>query len=153
MFGADQIAAIENAMAEEHRKDLEALQRLKRFLPSNSNVAAPFTVTQRLRQARKAELELPSVSEAESHDEPVTIVSAVKDTLMANPEKSWTVVQMIHALNGVPGVKMESRKPEATVGLIFSKLAKKNKVHIIAKGSGRRPHVYKWNAQQEEPKK
>ena len=33
MFDANQVAAIESAMEEERRKDREALQRLKRFLP------------------------------------------------------------------------------------------------------------------------
>ena len=40
MLSAQELAKIEHYMREEHRKDLEALERLKRFLPENDNAPA-----------------------------------------------------------------------------------------------------------------
>ena len=44
MLSAQELAKIEHYMREEHRKDLEALERLKRFLPENA--ALPLTLRQ-----------------------------------------------------------------------------------------------------------
>jgi len=40
MLSAQELAKIEHYMREEHRKDLEALERLKRFLPENDSALA-----------------------------------------------------------------------------------------------------------------
>ena len=40
MLNGQELAEIEHYMREEHRKDLEALERLKRFLPENDNAPA-----------------------------------------------------------------------------------------------------------------
>ena len=40
MRSGQQLAEMERDMLEEHRKDLEALERLKRFLPKNSRAPA-----------------------------------------------------------------------------------------------------------------
>ena len=37
MLNGQELAEIEHYMREEHRKDLEALERLKRFLPENDS--------------------------------------------------------------------------------------------------------------------
>ena len=37
MLSSQELAKIEHYMREEHRKDLEALERLKRFLPENES--------------------------------------------------------------------------------------------------------------------
>ena len=40
MLNGQELAVIEHYMREEHRKDLEALERLKRFLPENDSAPA-----------------------------------------------------------------------------------------------------------------
>ncbi len=40
MLNAQELAKIEHYMREEHRKDLEALERLNRFLPENDSAPA-----------------------------------------------------------------------------------------------------------------
>ncbi len=40
MLSTQELAKIEHYMREEHRKDLEALERLKRFLPENESAPA-----------------------------------------------------------------------------------------------------------------
>ncbi|HKM46382.1 MAG TPA: hypothetical protein VJX69_02280 [Terriglobales bacterium] len=40
MLSGQELAKIERYMREEHRKDLEALERLKRFLPENESAPA-----------------------------------------------------------------------------------------------------------------
>jgi hypothetical protein len=48
MLNAQELAKIEHYMREEHRKDLEALERLKRFLPENDSapVDSPLSAPQ-----------------------------------------------------------------------------------------------------------
>jgi len=40
MLDAQQLAEIEHYMREEHRKDIEALERLKRYLPDHDSAPA-----------------------------------------------------------------------------------------------------------------
>ena len=40
MLNSQELAKIERYMREEHRKDLEALERLKRYLPENNSASA-----------------------------------------------------------------------------------------------------------------
>ncbi len=40
MLNSQELAEIEHYMREEHRKDLEALERLKRFLPEHDSAPA-----------------------------------------------------------------------------------------------------------------
>jgi len=45
MRSGQQLAEMERDMIEEHRKDLEALERLKRFLPKNGSAPARSPVS------------------------------------------------------------------------------------------------------------
>ncbi|MGO9403078.1 MAG: hypothetical protein ACLPVW_06345 [Terriglobales bacterium] len=45
MLSSQELAKIEHYMREEHRKDLEALERLKRFLPENDTAPAESPVS------------------------------------------------------------------------------------------------------------
>ncbi len=45
MLSGQELAKIERYMREEHRKDLEALERLKRFLPENESAPADSPIS------------------------------------------------------------------------------------------------------------
>jgi hypothetical protein len=131
MLDATQIGAIEAAMEAEHAKDREALARLKRFLPNKNGAKNGNSHNQETLQL--------------IHDDPDgadTLIGRVESVLFADPEKRWTVPTMIEHLRSI-GVQFEAKRPDATMGLIFSKLKGRYKVRIVKRGSGRRPHVYK----------
>ena len=45
MLSGQELAKIERYMREEHRKDVEALERIKRFLPENETGAAESSIS------------------------------------------------------------------------------------------------------------
>jgi hypothetical protein len=150
MLQADQIAAIERAMAEEHRKDLEALERLKRFLPKNGHEPS---LRERIAHANKQQpqqtLMLPA-SENEGAGT-TTIIGLVEAILREDADKGWTVPFMLKELTERRNIEMQSKKPEATLGLIFQKLVQRGHAKLVRRGAGRIPHVYR-GILQEVPK-
>jgi hypothetical protein len=137
MLDANQLAAIESAMAEEHRKDREALLRLKRFLPSNgSNSRVPTVLT--------------ITNEGDVEDNSQTIIDKVEEIMQADTTKKWTVPAMVAHLNNIK-FPLVAKKPQATMGLVFSKLAHKRRtIRMVKKGSGRKPNWFRANPPQEE---
>lgn len=138
MFDANQVAAIESAMEEEHRKDREALQRLKRFLPSNgSNGRVPMIVID-----RSEDSEINYANAVETGD-PLTIIDKVEEIMQGDPNKKWTVPAMVAYLQQI-NFPLVAKKPQATMGLVFGKLARTRKTIVrVRKGSGRNPHTYR----------
>jgi hypothetical protein len=149
MLNANQLADMEIAMEEEHRRDREALQRLKRFLaPANGNGhAAPLVVY------REIELEQPdhlSDFVAAEEDAPQSIIDKVEEIMQADPTKKWTVPSMVAYLKYIH-FPLLAKKPAATMGLVFAKLAYKRKtIRIVKKGSGRNPNWFRANPTQLE---
>jgi hypothetical protein len=140
MLSADQIANIEAAMEDEHRRDREALQRLKRFLPTNGNSNGK-SVAERVRAAQAAP-SLPLLGNGTDEDVEIgSIIGTVEKVMFENPTQRWTVPGMVGHLQQT-GFPLEAQKPERTMGLIFRKLAKRGRIQIVRKGSGRRPNVY-----------
>jgi hypothetical protein len=131
------LAAMESAMREEHRKDLEALQRLKRFLPANS--AAP--TQQPPVDAKHAD------TNDDSHDPTVdslaqTIIGKVESIMLADTNKRWTVASMLEELRRL-NFPLVSKTPTSTLGLVFAKLHKRGIIRLVRRGSGRTPNVFR----------
>lgn len=138
MLTAAQLAEIERAMEDEHRRDREALERLKRFLKNGSNGGA--------KEARTA-FAMASASADDDEGSSQTIIGKVEEVIFADPEKRWTVPGMVsHLANS--GFKFAAKKPDATMGLVFHKLQRRGKVRIVRRGAGRTPNVYRANIQQ-----
>ena len=140
MLDAKQLASIEATMEEEHKKDREALQRLKRFLPNVNGHSSGFRET-------TGQVKLPVhvlVPVVNDDDDAVTgtIIGKVESILMADPTEKWTVPRMLSFLRE-SGFQLEAQKPERTIGLVFRKLMKRGKVRLLKKGSGRIPNVYR----------
>src|ERR1019366_5411681 len=132
MLSTNQLADMEQAIIEEHRRDREALERLKRFLPQNGN-------------GRKAAVNV-DVEDQSSQD---TIIGRVRELLKADPNKGWTVPNVIAHLKAT-GYTFAAKTPASTLGLTFAKLVKKKEARIAKRGSGRVPHVYKAAKEKEE---
>ena len=145
MFNPNQIAAIETAMAEEHRLDREALRRLKRFLPvsSNNDGHAPLTLHRSEQSEAEDRRSLEELIADAEEDAPRTIIDTVEQVMLANTSQKWSVPSMIAHLKSA-GFKLQAKKPEATMGLVFQKLAKKRKTIVrVRRGSGRTPNLYR----------
>jgi hypothetical protein len=132
------IEEMQQSMLEEHRKDLEALERLKRFLPqSNAAVSKPKGVPEDL--GPQADLE--SLSED-------TIIGKVEQVMTSDTARRWTVPLMFAELRR-QNFPLAAQKPERTLGLILRKLADRKVIKIVKRGSGRSPNVYKAVVQEQ----
>ena len=131
MLTATQVAEIEKRMEDEHRKDREALSRLKRFLDTNSNGNGP-TVTA-----------VPDDDPSDSAQYPDTIIGKISAVMQADPTYRWTVPAMHNHLRSIK-YPLLAQKPEATIGITIKKLQKRKKIMLVRQGAGRRPNVYRW---------
>lgn len=135
MIDAKQLAAMERAMQEEHRKDREALERLKRFLHADGNSCGelhePKTVLEQIQE---------EVDELNTN----TMIGTVEAIIANDPKKRWTVASMLQRLRD-DKFPLAADKPQASLGLVFSKLHKRGKIRLVRRGSGRTPHVYRAN--------
>jgi len=140
MLDANQISAIENAMEEEHRRDREALQRLKRFLPPSPNGSSSRVAPLVLLDPEPIDPLGPADAE---EDAPETIIDTVDHIMQADTHRKWSVPLMLAHLRNL-NFPLEAKKPEATLGLVFSKLTHKRKTIVrVKKGGGRRPALYR----------
>ena len=137
MLDANQIAAIETAMEEEHRLDREALKRLRRFLPANGHTSTiPAAPIRKIRAIH-------TLPEEQDEYEAITIIDKVEQVMQSDPHKKWSVPSMVAHLQSIR-FTLQAKKPEATMGLVFGKLARKRKTIVrVRKGSGRTPSLYR----------
>ncbi len=157
MFTPEQLAAMEQEMAEEHRKDIEALQRLKRFAHPSAKATRPaipiaeaptlFTPPKPPSEPGPAEEPAEEIAEVEDGgnegdiNQP-TIMSKIVEVLGSEPNRQFTVWEFIKTAER-QGYKFAAKKPESSVSLAFAKLLRREKIRRIHKGSGRSPHIYK----------
>jgi hypothetical protein len=127
----EEIKTIETAMLEEHRRDLEALERLKRFVPDAAPKGSGSHKTHSV-----VEEEGDSGADASLRDK-------VAEVLSAEPVKCWTAQKVLDRLIEL-NFPLGSKKPKNGVSVALGVWVKRGKAHIYRKGSGRRPHVYRW---------
>jgi len=132
MPNADQLAEMEQSMMEEHRKDREALDRLKRFLPKNGSGPQFAPVG-------------PALSTEDNEDEEsLTIIAKVEEVMTADLDKKWTVPKMVAHLKTI-AFPLVAKKPASTMGLVFKRLQKRGRIRIVKRGAGRNPNVWRAN--------
>jgi len=122
-------------MEEEHRKDREALARLKRFLSSNGN----------------SQLSLPEMDDdpSDSSQYGHTIIGTIERVMQADPMRKWTVPTMLAHFRSEK-FPLHAKTPEATLGVTLKKLVKRGKVRLVRQGAGRSPNVYRWKTEPKE---
>lgn len=134
MHNADQLAEMEKSMREEHRKDLEALERLKRFLPASSISAQKPEPGATPGSNQQLELEEGLA--------PTSIIGKVESVMIADTDREWTVPQMLSQLRK-DKFPMLAKAPLSTLGLTFTKLTRRGKIKLVRRGYGRNPNVYR----------
>src|SRR5579872_448501 len=100
---SQQIAEMERAMEEEHRKDRDALQRLKRFLPQNNNVSATG--------------EAPSAAISDANDlsdskATPTILATVATIMQRDSAVTWDWTKLLQQLK-TEGHEVQATRPSA----------------------------------------
>jgi len=132
---ATQITVLERQMLEEHKKDIEALARLKRFLPTNG--AAPDPVEHR-------QMALPVGGDAEELDDaPVTTLRGkIEEIINADPTQKWTTQRVLARLREI-GFPLNAQKPIYSVGQSLKILAGHERIKLVRKGVGSAPNIYR----------
>ena len=135
----DQIRKLEEEMREEHRRDLEALERLKRFLPGASNNHRQLSLSHEALGVENGDEEYSG-----------SIKGKIEEVMSADPNKKWTVPKMLDHLRHLH-FPLHAKKPQVSIGTAFGRLySKEKKITLLRKGSGRIPNVYCWRVDQAE---
>ena len=128
------VVELEQQMLEEHRKDLEALTRLKRFLPSNDNVGGQETST--------------IITEPPSHSTIASLVPeegtplkyAIRDILNNDPSVKWINKKILQYLLDV-GFELKAQKPIYSIGQATQQLLGSGEIKLVKKGFGSTPNI------------
>jgi hypothetical protein len=137
-----QIEALEKAMLEEHRRDMEALNRLKRFLPNGSPGTTKLTpIAQPTAPAHL--LQDDTNDGAEDGDTVATLRGKVGELMASDPTHGWTGQRMLRNLQEI-GFPLKARKPQNSVIVAMAHWVKRGYATVARKGSGRNPNIIKW---------
>lgn len=118
----DIIEALESAMNEEHKRDREALEWLKRRL---SGSAGPSPV-------RSAAV---SVAAPTSENEAgLSLVERVTKIINADPTRTWDSPRMLQYLQ-TQGVELKAKRPLSTLNRIFRKLHERKVVRRVGQAN------------------
>jgi hypothetical protein len=137
MYDSKTITAMEHSMREEHRKDLEAFERMKRFLPANGRAPKQPTII----DAEPVDTDDDSLDLPDGQL-PQTIIGKVESIMLADTAKRWTVPAMLQELRRI-SFPLEAKTPASTLGLVFAKLRRRGHIRIVKRGSGRTPNIFR----------
>lgn len=126
VLNEEQIAEIERAMREEHTRDLEALQRLKRYLPSNSRSApaaqqSPKLVEEAVRPVRRST----------NRGLKAEVITVIKE----EPGRVWTRPGVYEKLNE-RGFQIRAKDHVAALNQALRTLVQNGDIHILRQGTG-----------------
>ena len=130
--------AMERVIDQEYLRAKAALQTLRKYFEqgSSSHVSS-MVIYPTIPESADVDVEYVDVE-----DNPQSIIGKVDAVMNADPTKKWTVASMIAYLQH-SGFSLAAKKPEATMGLVFTKLRNRGKIRIVRRGSGRNPNVYR----------
>jgi hypothetical protein len=132
----EQILDLERKMLEEHRKDVEALQRLKRFMPANGYAPAGDK-----RQLPLVPNDANDVDEEEGGSA-TTIRGTIESIMNSDVRRKWTVQTMLAHLLSI-NFPFKAKKPINSVSLSLQALYKKQRIVVVRKGAGSEPSIYR----------
>lgn len=130
-MNAQQLAAMERAMEDEHRKDREALQRLKRFLPNGNTTpveSAPVATFEE--------------SDLQASQPPLTVSEKVTSLMQADYTVSWDSAKLIQSLRA-EGYIPKAKKPRGTVNRILRVLKSRGVIRLVRRGKGVSSSLYR----------
>ena len=130
----EQLAAIRKQMEEEHRKDIEALERItsKFSVPSVNHTDSPHKFVERLPMVRPVAAD--------------TIRgTAIKVLRQSPPETIWTASGLYRAMRTeqYPFTQDESGATNV-LSAALGKLLRSGQLELVARGASRRPAQYRW---------
>ena len=123
MIDVQQISDIERAMREEHEKDLEALRRLRKYLPNQQEITRTIAVPPR-NGAR------PSLK------------TKVLELVNAEPTLEWKRSELEHVLDQ-EGFTIAAQNRAAAINQVLRALVRNEEVTLVVQGVGKAPSVYR----------
>lgn len=138
----EQILAIERQMQEEHKKDLEALARLKRFIPGANKRIRPLEV-----QHEEVMAEVMSGNDGEEGSA-ISLRGKIKEILNSDPPVRWTNTRILTYLKKM-GFPLNAKKPIYSVSQATQRLAIRGEIIIVRHGVGNQPNIYRGKGKSE----
>jgi hypothetical protein len=143
MLDERQISDMESRMREEHRKDLEALERLKKYLPtptSNGVTSVPLVPASRTPRVRSiGRRTRAGGGRTGLTNEVLAIITEARDQ-----QEIWSRAEVQEALNKRMFVVTAS-DPVAAINQALKALVGRGDLFIVRQGSGSSPSLYSLN--------
>ena len=132
---ANEIPTLEQEMMKEHQKDLAALARLKRFLPSNGSASAS-----EISNAMPVQSSDPITPLVPEEDTPLK--HAIRDIMNNDPTVKWSYRKMLKYFSDI-GFKLKAKKPIYSIGQATQKLVGAGQIKLLKQGFGSSPNSYR----------
>jgi hypothetical protein len=142
MLDFSQLESIRRAMEEEHRRDLEALERLKRFMPANASRTVSATALMPP-AANSGQSREDDARDLEHSDSSGSIIAAIERVFREHPERAWDGPRILNELKRM-GDAPKAVNPMTTISVSLKKLSDRSVIRLVRPGSGRTPHLYQW---------
>ena len=130
----DQIDAMERQMLEEHRKDMEALARLKRFLPADGATKGSSATSQVTAVSKPVSPLVP--------EDDVPLWHAIRDIMNHDPSVRWTNPKMFKYLKDI-GFRLNAKKPIYSIGQATQRLINSERIKLLRSGTGSTPNIFR----------
>lgn len=135
--------AVGRRIEEEYLRARDALHTLKKYLGNGENGSAgrtpPIAIDLTNEPTRHDLTQLTFNDEENSQ----TIIDKVEQIMQSDTRQKWSVPLMVAHLRTI-GFPLQAKKPEATMGLVFSKLMRNRKTVVrVRRGSGRTPNLFR----------
>lgn len=139
MLDERQIAEMERRMREEHQKDLEALERLKKYLPSES---AKNGAPTRIPASRIPASRIPRKVRAVGGGGRTGLTKEVLAIITEGEQgRQWTRGDIKQELDR-RGFAIRAKDDIAAVNQALKSLVARGEIQLLEQGSGSRPSVY-----------
>ncbi len=134
---AEKLAALEADL----RKDLDAIERVKRLMAFKNGSLSPPPDDRQYRLPVSPSTMDHGEEEAEAGP-PKTLIGTIEQIMNADPNIRWTTTRMLNQLQSIQ-YPLGAKKPVYSVGQAIQKLLEKGRIRIIKRGSGNAPNIYK----------
>ena len=125
-------------MLTEHRRELEALNLLKKRYANSKNGHSPMVAA-----AVEAVSSSPGAYPLEDNIPlPMTMLDRVSQIVRGHPEVPWDAPKMVNVFRS-SGIPLRAERPLSTFNRIFRKLQKRGIVRLVRRGKGTGPNVYR----------
>jgi|ERR1017187_1847308 hypothetical protein len=130
------------ALEAELRRDLDAIERVKRLMAfKNGSLSPPDDRQYRLPVPLPEDL-----GEDDAEVGPVkSLIGTVEQIMNSDPSVRWTTAKTLARLQHL-GFSFKAKRPVFSVGQAIQKLVEKGRIRVVRHGSGNTPNIYKGKA-------